>query len=125
MDQINELLSSFSAEDMDSLKSLANSLLGSSAGNSNDSGNSCDSGSNNEYKDGISNNAFDSIDPLMIAKIGSIMSMLNSKKDDDRIRLIKALKPMLSEKRKARADEAMKMMSLFELLPELKNLNIL
>ncbi|NCC88169.1 MAG: hypothetical protein EOM05_09960 [Clostridia bacterium] len=125
MDQINELLSSFSAEDMDSLKSLANSLLGSSAGNNNDSENSYDSDSNNEYKSGNSDNAFDSIDPLMIAKIGSIMSMLNSKKDDDRIRLIKALKPMLSEKRKARADEAMKMMSLFELLPELKNLNIL
>lgn len=125
MDQINELLSSFSAEDMDSLKSLANSLLGSSAGNSSDSESSYDSDSNNEYKSENSDNAFDSIDPLMIAKIGSIMSMLNSKKDDDRIRLIKALKPMLSEKRKARADEAMKMMSLFELLPELKNLNIL
>jgi len=122
MDQINELLSSLSSDDMDSLKSLANSLLGSSLGNNIDSQSSCDSCSSNEHEN--SDNPFGSIDPMMIAKIGSIMSKLNSKKDDDRIKLINALKPMLSDKRKARADEAIKMMSLFELLPELKNLNI-
>ncbi len=124
MDQINEILSSLSDEDMDSLKSLANSLLGPNFNNSSSDGSSDDC-FNNKNGHCDSDNPFDSIDPAMIAKIGTIISKLNAKKDDDRIRLIKALKPMLSEKRKAKADEAIKMMSLFEILPELKNLNIL
>ncbi len=120
MDQINEILASLSDEDMDSLKTLANSLLGSDFSENDNGDNSPSDCSFDDY-----NNPFSSLDPAMIAKIGMIISKLNSKKDDDRVRLIMALKPMLSDKRKARADEAIKMMSLFEILPELKNLNIL
>lgn len=120
MDQINEILASLSDEDMDSLKTLANSLFGSNTDENNN-----DDFSSNDCSFDDFNNPFGSLDPAAIAKIGSIISKLNSKKDDDRIRLIMALKPMLSDKRKARADEAIKMMSLFEILPELKNLNIL
>jgi hypothetical protein len=43
-------------------------------------------------------------------------------KTDSRTRLIEALKPLLSEKRRAKADEAMRMMKLFELLPMLTDI---
>lgn len=56
----------------------------------------------------------------MIAKISSLMGAMN--KSDDRTRLIEALKPLLSEKRRKRADEAMQMMKLFEILPALSGL---
>lgn len=127
MDAINNILSSLSQDDVESLKSLANSLLSgaSTDGPSMDSeANSNFQSNNNEGKSGDSDSPFSSIDPAMIAKIGSIMSKLNATKDDDRIRLISALRPMLSEKRKTKADEAMKIMSFIELLPELKKLNI-
>ena len=51
----------------------------------------------------------------MMAKLSSIMSAMN--KPDHRAELIKALKPLLSEKRRKRADDAMQMLKLFEMLP--------
>lgn len=56
----------------------------------------------------------------LIAKISSLMGAMN--KNDDRTRLIEALKPLLSEKRRKRADEAVQMMKLFEILPALSGL---
>ena len=38
-------------------------------------------------------------------------------KQDNRAELIKALKPLLSEKRRKRADDAIQMLRLFEILP--------
>lgn len=131
MDQLNNILSSLTPDDVESLKSLANSLL-SGAGNGDADGglgslfgNMSQNGSNSSSADNDdSDNPFASLDPEMIGKIGAIMGKLNSHKDDNRIRLLRALKPMLSDKRKKKTDEAIKIMSLFEILPELKNLNI-
>ncbi|MEG0978453.1 MAG: hypothetical protein RR914_03510 [Oscillospiraceae bacterium] len=124
MDQINDILSSLSPEDIASIKSMADSILGGSSGNGNQDENSNNSSGSPFGNSEGSDNPFASIDPAMIAKIGSLMGKLNAKKDDDRIRLLQALKPMLSDKRKTKTDEAIKFMGLFELLPELKNLNI-
>ena len=44
------------------------------------------------------------------------------KKTDSRTRLIEALKPLLSEKRRKKADEAMQLMKLLEIMPMLSNL---
>ncbi|MEG1437376.1 MAG: hypothetical protein RSC30_07325, partial [Oscillospiraceae bacterium] len=121
---INDILSSLSPEDIASIKSMADSILGGSSGNGNQDENSNNSSGSPFGNSEGSDNPFASIDPAMIAKIGSLMGKLNAKKDDDRIRLLQALKPMLSDKRKTKTDEAIKFMGLFELLPELKNLNI-
>lgn len=59
------------------------------------------------------------IDPAMIAKMAGIMKHLNTT-DDKRVQFLNALKPMLSSARQKRADEAMKMLKLFELLPVLR-----
>ncbi|MEG1243505.1 MAG: hypothetical protein RSD17_01565, partial [Oscillospiraceae bacterium] len=100
MDQINDILSSLSPEDIASIKSMADSILGGSSGNGNQDENSNNSSGSPFGNSEGSDNPFASIDPAMIAKIGSLMGKLNAKKDDDRIRLLQALKPMLSDKRK-------------------------
>ena len=104
MDSINDILSGLTDEDMENLRNAAESFFSSQ-----------DSGENR------GNSGPDLADMLgnaqMIAKISSLMGAMNKK--DDRTRLIEALKPLLSEKRRQRADVAVQMMKLFEILPAL------
>ena len=106
MDNISDILSSLSDEDMENLRAAAENLF------------SQDNGS--EEKSFGSDSAMPDFSSLlgnaqMISKISSIMGAMNKK--DDRTRLIEALKPLLSEKRRRKADEAMQMMKLMDLLP--------
>ncbi len=55
-----------------------------------------------------------------IGAIMSIISKLNSSGDNDRTRLINALKPYLSDKRKQKADNAIKLLKIVELWPLIK-----
>ena len=55
----------------------------------------------------------------MIANIAGILSKINSI-DDKRTQFIAALKPLLHESRQKKADQAIKMLKLFELLPMLR-----
>ncbi|MFR8011582.1 MAG: hypothetical protein ACLU8W_07485 [Clostridia bacterium] len=59
------------------------------------------------------------IDPKLIAGIAKIFGQLNSV-DDKRIQFIAALKPLLHSERQKKADQAIKMLKLFEVLPLLK-----
>lgn len=104
MDNINDILSTLTDEDMENLRSAAESLF-SSQDDGENHGNSAP-----DFSDLLGN-------AQMIAKISSLMGAMNKK--DERTRLIEALKPMLSEKRRKKADEAMQMMKIFELLPAL------
>ncbi len=104
MDNINEILSGLTDEDMENLKAAAESLFSSQESSENRGSSAPD------FADMLGN-------AQMIAKISSLMGAMNKK--DDRTRLIEALKPLLSEKRRKRADEAMQMMKLFEILPAL------
>ncbi|MBQ2842091.1 MAG: hypothetical protein IJE72_03550 [Clostridia bacterium] len=106
MDSINDILSSLTDEDMENLRAAAENLF------------SQDNGSKEQSSDpGFSMPDFSDLlgNAQMIAKISSIMGAMNKK--DDRTRLIEALKPLLSEKRRRKADEAMQMMKLMDLLP--------
>lgn len=104
MDNISDIISSLSENDIDNLKEMAQSLFGESkSGNDKRSQNTPD---------------LDVMDPKLIGKITSIMSLLN--KRDARCELIAALKPFLSEDKQKRADEAMKILRLMELIPMLK-----
>ena len=108
MDSINDILSSLTDEDMENLRAAAESLFSSKEEKQSEpppSGNSMPDFAS------ILGNA------QMMSKISTIMGAMNKK--DDRTRLIEALKPLLSEKRRHKADEAMQMMKLFELLPTL------
>ncbi len=59
--------------------------------------------------------------------IGSVTALLSRLKntDDERVRLIMALRPHLSEKRRERADNAIKILKLIDLLPLLKDSGLL
>lgn len=103
MDSINDILSSLSDEDMENLRAAAENLFSSQEKEEKHS-------SIPDFSDILGN-------AQMMAKISSLMGAMNKK--DDRTRLIEALKPLLSEKRRRKADEAMQMMKLFELLPTL------
>ena len=108
MDSINDILSNLTDDDIENLRAAAENLFSSQADGKSES-------SENQY--GSSMPDFSSIlgNAQMMAKLSSIMGAMNKK--DDRTRLIEALKPLLSEKRRKKADEAMQMMKLFEILP--------
>lgn len=121
---INDILSGLSESDMEQLKATAQEFFSSqnqsdsTAGDENDSvGDDCGSANNNgggETPDlsQLLENA------ELLSKISSVMGAMN--KQDKRSDLINALKPLLSEKRRQRADEAAHMIKLFDLLPMLQ-----
>ena len=103
MIDIENLLSSISDEDMAKIKDLANSL----------------SGNEEKKQPEIEKNNFP-VDLNTMNKIMSVMSKMG--KDDYRTRLINDLKPMLSDERQKKADEAMKFLQLMEILPLLRGM---
>ncbi|MBP3697079.1 MAG: hypothetical protein J6J45_05990 [Clostridia bacterium] len=111
MDSINDIISSLSADDIENLKAAAESIFGGKDDNKKDKKEEHNPPPSGGMPDlsAILGNA------QMMAKISSIMGMMN--KRDSRAELIKALKPLLSEKRRKRADDAMQMLKLFEILP--------
>lgn len=104
MDSINDILSSLTDDDMENLREAAASLFGNSESDSKRS----DSSAMPDFSDLLGN-------AQMMAKLSSVMGAMN--KTDNKTRLIEALKPLLSEKRRRKADEAMQMMKLMEMLP--------
>lgn len=111
MDSINDILSSLTDDDIENLKAAAANLFSSEEKTEKEEG--CGLGAMPDFSAMLGN-------AQMMAKLGSIMSMMN--KTDERTRLIEALKPLLSEKRRRKADEAMQMMKLFDLLPMISEL---
>lgn len=105
---INEILSSLTPEDMEQLKSVASSLMG--------------SGQTESKKEQQSqpNNIFN---PEMLGNLGKISNAVSG--DDQRTALLKALKPMLSEQRQQKADEAIKILKIIQLLPLLRESGLL
>lgn len=108
MIDIENLLSSISDEDMAKIKSIADSLT--------EKG---DSQQKTEQKKSESNPQLP-IDMNMMQKVMGLMGQFN--KEDYRTRLIQDLKPLLSDERKQKADEAVRFLQLMEILPLLKGL---
>ena len=105
MDSINDILSSLTPDDIDALKSMADSVFGTSEENSNQKNKST---------------GFESfITPEMLIKLSN---MMNSS-DSGRYRLIEALKPNLSQRRRQKADEALQLLKILEIIPLLTDLN--
>ena len=100
---IENLLSSISDEDMAKIKDLANSLSG-----------------NEEKKQPEKEQINFPIDLNTMNKIMSVMGKMG--KEDYRTRFINDLKPMLSDERQRKADEAVKFLQLMEILPLIKGI---
>ena len=121
MDDIVAELSSFieSKEGMDTIKNLASSLMSGdgdvSSMLSSLMSNGAESVISSPKKEEPAD--FPSFAPDQLASIMSVMSALNKSGDDARTRLLLALKPHLSEKRRERVDRAIKLMKLISIMP--------
>ncbi len=111
MDNINDIISNLTDEDIENLRAAAESFFGSE-------------NSQPKEKKPPENGMPDLSQLLgnaqMMAKLSSIMGAMNRK--DSRSALIEALKPLLSEKRRRKADEAMQMIKLFDILPQIADI---
>lgn len=105
MDNISEIISSLSDKDIENLKDVAQSVFGGE-----------EKGESFSDDGGIPD--LGSINPEIIGKVSRIISMMNRK--DPRCDLITALKPLLSADRQKRADEAVQILKLINLIPLLK-----
>lgn len=97
-DDIVDILSGLNDEDFASLNAMAEQFIG---------------------KDESSSQAHDimgGIDPQTVMKLLELLPLLQNSGDDDRTRLICALKPLLSPQRRKKADEAMQILRLTDII---------
>ena len=123
MDNIGDILGKLSTEDMEALQNAAQEILGSG-------GFSFDSFQNENVQEDNSGQNFGSDSAMpdfssmlnadVMAKVARLMGAMNQK--DSRCDLINALKPHLSQPRRQKADQAMQMIKLLDMLPLLENL---
>ena len=108
MIDIENLLSSISDEDMAKIRNIAESLT--------------EKGDSQQKQEPEKSGTMSGlpIDLNMMQKIMGLMGQFN--KEDYRTRLIQDLKPLLSDERKQKADEAVRFLQLMEVLPLLKGL---
>ncbi len=115
MDDLNRKLEEILSdpESMNKVRLMAESLLG----EENEGGKSTQSTAD---EGGYS--LFDGVD---IGKMMRVLETIGNRENDNRTRLLLALKPNLSERRQAKVDSAVKLLKLIEALPLLKQAGIL
>ena len=119
---LSAILGSLSAEDMEKLKETAASLLG----NLNTAGGAAsqhESGSTNNVPDLSGLQSFGMPDMEFFNSLAPVLSALNE--HDDRVDFINAMKPLLSDGRRKKADEAARIIRLLSVLPVLKDRGIM
>ena len=109
MDNIADILSNLSAQDIENLKETAAALF-----------------SQGKQEEPPAKNAdlFGSLgaDAQMISKISGIMQAMN--RDDSRCDLLRALKPLLKPERQHRVEEAIRLLKIISMLPMLREQNL-
>ncbi|MDE6752417.1 MAG: hypothetical protein K2J59_06595 [Eubacterium sp.] len=117
MDNLNDIIASLSSDDINMLKGVASSILGEDSSNSN----SNPPVEENNSQNALSSLGFNGDDFSMIMKAKSMFDRMNktSNKNTD---LILALKPHLSPENRNKADTAIRILKMFEILPLLKDL---
>lgn len=112
---LGDVLSSLGAEDLSALQGMAASLF-SGAGQ----------GAKAEPRQSASGagetEGFGMPDFESVAKIAALLELLQTDRSDPRANLLLALRPLLSEQRRPRVDQAVRMLQLFSLLPKIKEL---
>lgn len=117
---IGDILSSLSAEDIQSLKNVAASL---SSGTPKAMATpNTENKSNTAETENVSDMNFGGVG---LGDIAGMMSKLSTGGNDPRCQLITALKPMLSPEKQQRADEALRILKLLEMLPLLRDSGLL
>ncbi len=117
---INSILSSLSPEDMENIKNLASEFLGS---NSAHQPAPEKSGVADSLPDLSKLSEMGMPDLSQLSAIMPVLQMFN--KPDNRLEFINALKPLLSEGRRKKADEAMNLLRLISVIPMLRERGML
>ena len=117
MDNINEIISSLSPGDIEMLKGVAGSILGQENAETKNERVPAKAPASNQ----LASLGLNSDDFQMMMRAKAIFDRMNSasSKNAD---LINALKPHLSPESQRKADNAIRIMKLFEVLPYLKDL---
>lgn len=117
MDNLNDIISSLSSDDINMLKGVASSILGEDS----DLLNSPAPAEENKPQNALSSLGFNGDDFNMMMKAKTMFDRMNktSNKNTD---LILALKPHLSPENRNKADMAIRILKMFEILPLLKDL---
>lgn len=127
---INDIIANLTADDINMLKGVASSILGDGAGDNASGDNQNNSSGNNQSANNNSNQnalqalnslGLDSLDFNMIMKAKSIFDKMNNTPNKN-VDLIMALKPHLRPETQNKADQALKIIKLFEVLPLLREL---
>lgn len=136
MDNLNDIISSLSADDINMLKGVASSILGGSDGENSAENTALPANNRNQNQkrknqsqnqnrsqglNALADFGLNSDDFNMMMKAKTIFDKMNSasNKNTD---LIMALKPHLAPEHQAKADTAVKILRLFDILPYLKDL---
>lgn len=111
---ISEILGNLSQEDIKNLQEIASSVIGNAGAQEGQNG----------FAGQKAENPFPDLDLNAFSNIASVMSKLGSS-NDPRCRLIMSLKPLLSKERQKRADEAIRILKIIELVPVLRDSGLL
>lgn len=126
---INDIISNLTPDDINMLKGVASSILGEGAPENTQSTTQNSSAQNFNNNQNSNQNALqslnslglDSLDFNMIMKAKSIFDKMNNTPNKN-VDLIMALKPHLRPETQNKADQALKIIKLFEVLPLLREL---
>ena len=119
---IGSILSSLSSEDINNLKNVANSILGGENSQEAERKEPSKNRGNDDFKmPDLSSLGLP--DMSQFANLLPLLTQLNS--HDEREDFICALKPLLSDERRKKADEAMKFVKLLSIIPLLREKGIM
>ena len=126
---INDIIANLTPDDINMLKGVASSILGDGAPKNNTQGTAQNHVNNQSVNNSQNQNALqslnslglDSLDFNMIMKAKAIFDKMNNTPNKN-VDLIMALKPHLRPETQNKADQAMKIIKLFEVLPLLREL---
>ena len=126
---INDIIANLTPDDINMLKGVASSILGDGAPENNTQGTAQNHVNNKSVNNSQNQNALqslnslglDSLDFNMIMKAKAIFDKMNNTPNKN-VDLIMALKPHLRPETQNKADQAMKIIKLFEVLPLLREL---
>ena len=118
---ISSILNSLSAEDIENIKKAASGFLGNMGETQEKPKEKKQENNGMPFTDGLSGLGMPDLSQL--ASLAPILQAFNS--HDERLDFINALKPLLSEERRHKADEAMKLVKLLSVLPLLRDRGIM
>ena len=118
---ISSILNSLSAEDIENIKKAASGFLGNMGEIQEKPKEKKQENNGMPFPDGLSGLGMPDLSQL--ASLAPILQAFNS--HDERLDFINALKPLLSEERRHKADEAMKLVKLLSVLPLLRERGIM